>query len=206
MLIPAPRIRSFLGLTAAALLLAALAVGETGCGSRPKADAFDEAVAGGERPVAMKGDSLFFDGQIAATVTISRGVGHGARTPKKGAFGGEERMDSDEVTAYVRARGALGSPLPPVTVRLKLENKGATAVQVDIMESNSDLGNFAVRPEILSLAPGQSGEPDPMISQLGVTSDDIPVKITLKMNGKTESHAIAVKSVVMPPGSPAPGS
>jgi hypothetical protein len=205
MLLPASRSRSRLAFPAAALLLAALAVGETGCGSRPKADAFDEAVAGGERPVAMKGDALFFDGRIAATVTISRGVGHGEHMSKKGgAFGGEERMDSDEINAYVRARGALGSPLPPVTLRLKLENKGAATVQVDILESNSDLGNFAVRPEVLSLAPGQSGEPDPMLSQLGVTSDDIPVKVTLKVNGKTESHAIAVKSVVMPPGSPPP--
>jgi len=71
-------------------------------------------------------------------------------------------------------------------------------VQVDIQEVNSDLGNFAVQPELLSLAPDQTGEPDPMISQLGVTSDEIPVKVTLSVAGKSESRTILVKSLAEP--------
>ena len=45
---------------------------------------------------------------------------------------------------------------------------------------NSDLGNFAVRPSKISVSPGQTAEPDPMISQLGVTSDEFPVTVRLR--------------------------
>jgi hypothetical protein len=84
-------------------------------------------------------------------------------------------------------------------MHLKLENRTGQVVSVDIQEMNSDLGNFAVEPEILSLAAGQVSEPNPMISQLGVTSDNIPVKVTLRMNGRTESQVISVLSTVVPP-------
>lgn len=155
----------------------------------------------GERPVAMQGQTTYFDGVVAATVTVSRGVGKGAPAGGKhhGGGGGPPPdiadMDSDSQVAYLRARGALGSPLPPVTVRLKLENKGKAIINVDVVEMNSDLGNFAVDPELLSLAPGQFAEPYPMISQLGITSDVIPVKVTLRMGGRTESQTIPVKNV-----------
>jgi hypothetical protein len=85
-----------------------------------------------------------------------------------------------------------------VTLRLRLENDGAETVSVDIADFDSDLGNFAVHPEVLSLAPGQVAEPDPMISQLGVTADDIPVTVTLKRGGKSETRVIAVKSLLLP--------
>jgi hypothetical protein len=190
-----------------ALFAAALAV--TGCGTKPKADSFDAAVAAGERPVAMTGNSLFFGSQLSATVTISRGVGRGGMGSRKGHKNGSEpaegeRLDADSYAAYIQARGALGSPLPPITIHLKLENRSGQVVLVDVLEMNSDLGNFAVDPERLSLAPNQTAEPNPMISQLGVTSDEIPVKVTLRMAGRNETHTIAVKSLMGPMAGPAP--
>jgi hypothetical protein len=188
-----------LALSSAVLL--ACALGGAGCGTKPKADSFDAAVAAGERPVAMRGDALYFGGRLNATVTISRGVGrggHGGGKNHQGAENDGERLDADSYTAYVQARGALGSPLPPITIHLKLENRSALVYQVDIQEMNSDLGNFAVEPELLSLAPGQIAEPNPMISQLGVTTDLLPVTVTLRMGGKTESHVISVVSTMGP--------
>jgi hypothetical protein len=63
---------------------------------------------------------------------------------------------------------------------------------------NSDLGNFAARPPKLTLAPGQTGTLDPMISQLGVTSDEIPVKVEIRHAGKKETKIIPVKSLILP--------
>jgi hypothetical protein len=174
-------------------------------------DELAEAVSAGEHPVAMEGNGAFFGGQVVATVTVSRGVGRGTKaggggghhkhddSGDNGGLSGGDSMDEDQAMAYMRARGALGSPLPPVSLHLKLSNKGAAIVQVEILEMNSDLGNFAVEPALLSLAPGQTSEPDPMISQLGVTSDEIPVKVTLRSGGKTESQSILVKSLAEPP-------
>jgi hypothetical protein len=155
----------------------------------------------GERPVAMQGSADFFDGDIVATVTVSRGIGRGqgggtggnsggakgGRGSRGGHGGGRSGpppdttgMDPEQAIAYQNARMALGSPMPPVTTRLKLENRSKETVEIEILEVNSDLGNFAVRPAKISIAPGQTAEPDPMISQLGVTSDEIPVKVTLR--------------------------
>ncbi len=191
-----------------ALAAAALAVALAGAGcSHPVHDQLADAVATGEHPVAMKGVGTFFDGQLAATVTVSNGVGHGFHPGgggrhdaggDNGGLSGKDRMNDDQAMAYIRARGALGSPLPPISLHLILENKSKAIYQVEILEMNSDLGNFAVEPDLLSLAPGQTGQPDPMISQLGVTSDEIPVKVTLRLGGKTESQSILVKSLDEP--------
>jgi len=193
------------GRAVASALLLVLALGGAGCGTKPKGDSFDAAVAGGERPVAMRGEMVFFGGQLNATVTISRGVGRGGGGGK-GKKAGEnpaegERLDEDSYNAYIKARGALGSPLPPITLHLKLENRSGQIVQVEIQDFNSDLGNFAVAPALLSLAPGQMAEPNPMISQLGVTSDVIPVTVTLRTGDKIETHSIPVKSLMGPEAS-----
>lgn len=171
-----------------------------------------QAVSQGEHPVAMKGEAVFFDHQVKATVTVSRGIGHGTAGGEGhhhfGGGGGNgtvdqtelAHMDDDERTAYLRAKFAVGSPLPPVTMHLKLENLSSQVVTLDVDDFNSDLGNFAVHPETIALAPGQVSEPDPMISQLGVTSDLIPVTVTLKLNGKKQTQVIPVKNIMTPAG------
>jgi hypothetical protein len=61
---------------------------------------------------------------------------------------------------------------------------------------NSDLGNFAVRPPKLTIAPGEKGVLEPMISQLGVTSDEIPLKLAVRTGGKKEQQIVIVKNVI----------
>src|ERR1700684_4079817 len=104
---PAPPPLGFASLSA---LLLALTLGGTGCGSTPKADTFDAAVAAGERPVAMRGDMPYFGGRLNASVTISRGVGRGngvVKGHKSGVSPTEgEKLDADSYSAYMQARGA----------------------------------------------------------------------------------------------------
>jgi hypothetical protein len=194
-----------------------------GCSSTPPPDPMAEAAESGERPVAMKGQSGFFDGKVEATVTVSRGYnrgpgsaargkgeGGGSRRYKDASMGGivdsypimsEDASESEQREVYEdlvrldRARRAAGSPMPPVTLRLKIENRGTEPVDVEVLELNSDLGNFAVRPAKITVANGQSAEADPMVSQLGVTSDEIPLKIVLRVGSKKETQVIAVKSI-----------
>jgi len=179
----------------------------SGCKSTPSREPAMEAAAKAERPVAMKGESDFFAGKLTATVTVSRGFGRNGTGGRGKAANKMERtdpmldvssMEDDEAIAYVRARAAMGSPLPPVTLRLKLENKTGEPLDVEIIEVNSDLGNFAVRPAKLTVAAGQTGQPDPMFSQLGVTSDEIPVKVTLRTGSGRETKIVAVKNLSVP--------
>jgi hypothetical protein len=100
---------------------------------------------------------------------------------------------------YIRqakARRAAGSPMPPVTLKVAFENRGTEPVEIEVTEVNSDLGNFVVRPSKLTIAPGQSGMLEPMVSQLGVTSDEIPLKLAVRYGGKKEQQVVVVKNII----------
>ena len=201
----------------------------SGCNSHggPRDLMMEEAYAGAvERPVAMKGESTFLEGKVAAVATISRGFDRGARGGPKGRggagneevgrrgrhgddsgafsevyniYGDSEEEQKEAMEEYVRqakARRAAGSPMPPVTLRVQFENKGTEPLVLEVTEVNSDLGNFAVRPEKLTIAPGQTAALDPMVSQLGVTSDEIPLKLAVRAAGKKEAQVVVVKNVI----------
>ena len=193
------KIHRFLPSLPALLAGAALLPALSSCSTPRPPDELARAVAVGERPVAMAGSSLFFDGALKAEVTISRGIGRGTDAAKHGGdrakILGLDGMDKDEAAAYIIAKNDIGSPLPPVTMRLKLQNLQQATVSVEVRDFDSDLGNFAVVPGVLTVEPGQFASPDPMISQLGVTSDEIPVKVTLRMGTVTESRTILVKAL-----------
>jgi hypothetical protein len=192
------RIFQLVGTGSISLLLAA------GCASP---QAHDPA----ERPeaalvVAMQGDALFFGGALRAEASVSRiapgrrpgpggggggGGGHrgGGRRRGGGDVGGPENDGAAARSALPRMIG------PALTLRVRLENRSAQPVDVQILDVSSELGSFAVRPERLLVAPGQSSEVDPMVSQLGVIAAEIPVTIVLRSGGKSETQVLRVKAV-----------
>ena len=98
------------------------------------------------------------------------------------------------------------SEMPGAVLRLRLENKSLATVVVEIRQMNSDLGNFAVRPDTVTLAPGQSVEPDPMESLLGLDTYSLPVTVTLREGGLTETKILTLrpKTPAAPATPPAP--
>ncbi|MDO8539818.1 MAG: hypothetical protein Q7S40_05200 [Opitutaceae bacterium] len=178
-----------------------------------------------ERPVAMKGEGSFLDGKVTAVATVSRGFDRGTpgrgRTRRGSGddefgrrgrrddenpftevyniYGDSEEEQKEAIKEYVRqamARRAAGSPMPPVTLRVEFENRTPEPMEIEVTEVNSYLGNFAVRPPKLTLAPGAKGVLDPMVSQLGVTSDEIPLKLEVRYGGKKELQVVKVKNVI----------
>ncbi|MEX2044747.1 MAG: hypothetical protein WD941_05285 [Opitutus sp.] len=199
----------------------------TGCGTRhePRDLMMEEARSGGnvERPVAMRGDTTFLEGKVAAVATVSRGfdsgregMGRSGRTryDDDGRYGrrandgfsqvyniydASEEQQKEAIQEYIRqamARRAAGSPMPPVTLRVEFENRSAGPLEIEVTEVNSYLGNFAVRPPKLSLEPGAKGVLEPMVSQLGVTSDEIPLKLEVRYAGLKEAQTVLVKNVL----------
>jgi hypothetical protein len=116
-----------------------------------------------------------------------------------GGYGDSEEEQKEMMQDYIRqarARRAAGSPMPPVTLRVLFENKGTEPLEIEVTEVNSDLGNFAVRPPKLTIAPGEKGVLEPMVSQLGVTSDEIPLKLAVRAGGKKEQQVVVVKNIL----------
>jgi hypothetical protein len=195
-----------------------------GCNAPIQRDLMMEEAAAArpiERPVAMRGESNFLAGKLTATATVRRGFervdrkGEKGPPPKGAGFKKEEDesqsfshvyfggvSDEDEKTAmesYAREMQALraaGSPMPPVTLRVLLENHGTETMEIEVSEVSSDLGNFAPRPASLTLEPGGKATLDPMISQLGVTSDNIPLKLTVRTGGRAETQIIPVQNII----------
>ncbi len=179
-----------------------------------------------ERPVAMRGEGTFLEGKVGALATISRGFDRGTRGPGRrkgeeefdltgrkkrddsgaftevyniGGYGDSEEEQKEAIAEYMRlakARRAAGSPMPPVTLRVAFENKSDQPIELEVTEVNSYLGNFAVRPPKLSLAPKEKGVLEPMVSQLGVTSDEIQLKLEVRHAGKKETQVIVVKNAI----------
>lgn len=92
--------------------------------------------------------------------------------------------------------------MPPAMMRMRLDNRSAATVIVQIREVNSSLGNFAVHPDEITLGPGQSLEVDPMTSLLGVDTFSLPVTVSLRAGGQTETKVITLRPIKPGPENP----
>jgi hypothetical protein len=178
----------------------------TGCGGfEPKLEPESAVTLGpnGKPLPLMKAQGAFFEGNLLAEVTLSQSRGRGGfhPAPIHGLPTEGSDVDSDddvkitpEMVDEMRSRRAE-SPIPPIVMWLKLTSTGSNPLNVEIVDFKSDLGSFAVQPEHVALTPGQSVEAEPMISRLGVTSLEIPVTVTLRLDGKTETHVLTLQPV-----------
>jgi len=203
-----------------ALCAAALALALAGCAHK-EPDHLTQAVESGERPVAMAGSEAFFGGKIVVRVTLARGIGHGYKRQKATLTGAnrgfdatrelaeQDRANAEEAKAayedYARAKVYIGVPLPPVTLHLILINTGDQQLTATVTDFNSDLGNFVIYPDTLVVPAGQTAEPTAMVSQLGVSSDEIPVTVTVKLGKAKETHAVVLKNLLDQNGKPKAG-
>lgn len=196
----------------------------SGCESGGDRRAMDEA----RRSVPpMAADEVFFDGQLAAHLTLGSGLDHGpGQGPGKGPGGrgprgGRPHMEgirnntsgmtelgnegANERPDSIDAGGAddnrpryTESHMPPALLRLRLENTSAKTITVEIRDLNSELGNFATRPDKFTLEPGASGQPGAMQSLLGLDTLALPVTLTLWVDGKTETKVLTLRPVPVP--------
>ena len=173
----------------------------------------------------MAAHESFFDGAIIAHLTLGSDTGasgeagddsdKGGGRPSGGGGrrgGGHGGMGRGMRQSGDQSAGASGagsgsmhaSAMPPAVLRLRLENTVATALEVEVRDLNSELGNFAVRPDKFTVMPGQSEEPDPMESLLGVDTYSLPVTITLRSGDRTETKVLTLQLVKPPATSSTP--
>lgn len=201
-----------------------------GCESRPDRHAMMEEARHSVPPMAAS--EPFFDGAIVAHLTLAGDTGGpggsggdsdtgsgrtdasggrhgGGRGGMGGGSGHGRRQSGDDGADSGGAKSATSmraSAMPVARLRLRVENTTAAAVEVEVRGLDSELGNFAVRPDKLAVMPGQSEEPDPMESLLGVDTYSLPVTLTLRLAGRTESKVVTLQLVKPAPPAPVPGN
>jgi hypothetical protein len=150
----------------------------------------------------MMAKGAFFEGKLTAEIMLSQSRGRGGfhPAPIHGMPSADDDSSHDdlkitpEMVDEMRTRRGE-SPIPPIVMWLQLTSAASNPLNVGIIDFKSDLGSFAVQPEQIALTPGQSVEAEPMLSRLGVTSLKIPVTVTLRLNGKTETHVLTLQPV-----------
>lgn len=202
------------------------------CESRPDRHEMMEEARHSVPPMAA--NDAFFDGAIIAHLTLGSDMGagsgadsdsdkaggrggsvggggrHGGGRGGGGMGGGSGRgmRQSGDAGGGAPAASMHRSAMPPAMLRLRLENTTTATVEVEVRDMNSELGDFAVRPDKLTIMPGQSDEPDPMESLLGVDTYNLPVTITLRFGGRTETKVLTLQLLKPAPDAspPNPGS
>jgi hypothetical protein len=90
----------------------------------------------------------------------------------------------------------------PVMIHLRFTNHTEAVVELRITDFVSPLGNFAVRPEKLTINPGESLETEPMTSQLAGAFTEAPATLVLHLRGKAEKKTFPLRPA--PPETKAP--
>jgi hypothetical protein len=130
-----------------------------------------------------------------------------------GARGGGHRHGGGSGEPSMSGTASDGGPAPrlrpsnmaAVRLHLRLTNHRPIPIEVEVVDFDSDLGDFVVEPPKMSLPSNKPVEAEPMTSRLGVESDAIPLTISLRVDGKTEKQVLVLKLIKadVPPG-PAP--
>jgi len=123
---------------------------------------------------------------------------HPERAEEAFAQGGSEYSPQEIDEMY--GRKDYESVLPPRSALvLRFSNTGPKPVTFTIADVNSTLGDFATRPEILTVAAGQLGAVDPMLSNMESNFEALDVTVTLKIDGKAETHVLKLHRSSEPP-------
>ncbi|MFI5337023.1 MAG: hypothetical protein ACHQ5A_09580, partial [Opitutales bacterium] len=156
-------------------------VGNMSNSNRGEGGGMHSSIAGSGAPEGMEGAGY-------------GGSNGGMRGPEGG--GSHLHQSSGDWTATDTEGGELvsesrlGSTAPPISLRLRLVNKGSEEISVAILDIDSELGNFVPDPENVVLYPGRSIELTPMVSRLGVVAAEIPLKLAFRSDKKTETQTV----------------
>lgn len=205
------------------LILPAACLTLWGC-STPRRQRAREAWAA-EPAIELTATGAFFNGALVADATLSNRITREHRPAddesggamSSGGSGGSrghhwgggsggsnwrghsEDSGGDGDSRPMMRTGAGGRPL---ILRLQFSNHGNQNLDLTILDIDSELGDFEPQPDHLLLAPGQSGELQPMISRLGVVAAQIPLKLSVQQ-GKQREEQTLVLQVAAPPPAPA---
>lgn len=164
------------------------------------------------RQATLKDTATFFDGAITAEISLQpivfhspegegeHGAGPGGHRGRRSGIrgGGGEReyasrgFENEDSDSPAPVRRPIGSP-PRIELRGKFTNTTNAPIQIAVPDVLSALGNFAIRPEILTLPAGGSAEIDPLPSAYSESIDELSVDVRIRYAGKSETHSLRLR-------------
>jgi hypothetical protein len=212
------------GIFTALLLIISVIV--AGCTSGESADRAREGRPPRPALPTLIGRESFFDGRIVADIRIGALTGFDRRGDGEatGPEGRQRRPRPSSAPDMDRVGGGLGGPpmrpdregdgsrpgvrmpmrggSPPVAIHLRFTNASANAVDLQIVDFLSPLGNFVVHPATLKLQPGESQEVEPMTSRLAGEAGAGAIKLSLHLDGVKETKELTVQQEPDKPDDP----
>ena len=166
----------------------------------------------------LKDAATFFDGAVSAEVSLQPiafhspggqrgedGASGGHRMRRSGGRGGGERgyggsrgLDNDGESGSAPVRHPLGAP-PRIELRGQFTNNTSGPIEIAVTDVVSALGNFAIRPEKMTIAAGQSAEIDPLPAVYPDPIDELTVDVRIRYAGKSENHSLRLRPAPTPP-------
>jgi len=163
----------------------------------------------------MAGSAEFFSATVLAEVSLAplrlerRRDGRVARGSKRmQSFGGPldgGPMDDADMESKrrgpppgMRRAGGDGGGLlatPSAAIHLRLTNRSDAPITVAVRDFMLPFGNFAVRPEVLELGPGETKEVEPMSAPAGGELSEIVARLSLRSATGAEEHRITLRPV-----------
>jgi len=139
-------------------------------------------------PAALPAAGAAGDSTVASPAGNDTGAGNpgggrGGGHRHGGGGGGSQSGGYNDSGSQIRPAN-----LQAVSFHMRLVNHAPYPVEVEVTDFNSDLGDFVVEPEKMTLEPNESAEAEPMTSRLGVTSDAIPLTISVRYKGQAPTH------------------
>jgi hypothetical protein len=174
----------------------------------------------------LRDSATFFDGAVTAEISLQpivfhlprgeeggegrsgghRSRGFGRRGGGEGGYGGSRSFDNDSEGGPAPMHRPLGAP-PRIELRGKFTNQTSAPIVIAVTDVTSALGNFAIRPEKLTLAAGESAEIDPLPALYPDPIDELTVDVRIRYAGKAENHSLRLTPAPTPaaqPMAPAP--
>ena len=114
--------------------------------------------------------------------------------PGGGGFGGPPpggRNEGGVGPGYGRSPGGGGlAAMPRQTLTICFTNRSSTPVTLTITGLDSLIGNFAPRPEKLTIAPGATESLDPVSGDAGGLLNWLDATLSLRHDGTVETHTM----------------
>jgi hypothetical protein len=190
-------------------LLATLVAGEslTGCTSTASKDKNLLRNVQPPQPVLNEtavygGGALKVECWLGPTVRLKKAHEQGSHSNHNG----QSRAEPESTDAPFKQGGSKYSPqeidqmfghvnyqavVPPRSaLTFWFTNPGAQPITFTIVDVNSALGDFAPRPETLTVAPGSQGSIDPMLTNLDDNYEELDVSLIVKIGAQKETHIL----------------